>query len=242
MEIIPAIDLSDGRCVRLYKGKKGSEKVYFKDPLEALNFWIDHGAKRLHIIDLDGAWGSGRNKEILESMIHESKFKVKLQIGGGIRTLERIFDLYEKGVDRLILGTLAIKNPEIIQTLAEKIGNEHFIIAMDYKEGKIATHGWTIQTKEDPVIYTKKVINLGAKYILFTSIEADGTFSGPDFRNIRKLKETVKEAQIFVAGGVRNIEDLQELKAIGVKGVVIGRAFYEQKIPFSIIKNSINNE
>ncbi|MHA1886303.1 MAG: 1-(5-phosphoribosyl)-5-[(5-phosphoribosylamino)methylideneamino]imidazole-4-carboxamide isomerase [Promethearchaeota archaeon] len=242
MEIIPAIDLSEGKCVRLYKGKKGSEKIYFEDPLKALSFWIDHGAKRLHIIDLDGAWGSDRNKELLLSMIENSKSKVKLQIGGGIRTLERIVDLYENGVDRVIFGTLAITNPEIIPILAEKIGSEHFIIAMDYKGGKIATHGWTKQTGENPLIYTQKVIKLGAKYILFSSIEADGTLSGPDFINIKRLKETVKEAQIYVAGGVRNIEDLQKLKAIGVKGVVIGRAFYEQRIPYSIITNSIYNE
>jgi phosphoribosylformimino-5-aminoimidazole carboxamide ribotide isomerase len=242
MEIIPAVDLSGGKCVRLYKGKKGSEKVYFKDPLKALNFWIDQGAKRLHIIDLDGAWGSGRNKELLLRMIDNSKLKVKLQIGGGIRTFERIVDLYENGVDRIIIGTLAITNPDIIPILADRIGNEHFIIAMDYKKGRIATHGWTQQTSEDPLIYTKKVITLGAKYILFSSIEADGTLSGPDFRNIRRLKEDVKDANIYVAGGVRNIKDLQELKTIGVKGVVIGRAFYEQKIPYSIIKNSLNNE
>ncbi|MFX1394838.1 MAG: HisA/HisF-related TIM barrel protein, partial [Promethearchaeota archaeon] len=142
MEIIPAIDISGGKCVRLYKGKKGTEKVYYENPLEALDFWIEHGAKRLHFVDLDGAWGSNINKKILKEMITKALNSVKIQIGGGIRSYKAAIELIEIGVDRVIIGTLAIQKPEVIEKLVKKVGSEHLIVALDYKYGKIATHGW----------------------------------------------------------------------------------------------------
>ena len=114
MEIIPAIDISNGKCVRLYKGKKGTEKIYYENPLDALDFWINQGAERLHFVDLDGAWGSDINKQLLKNMIKKASEIVKIQIGGGIRSYEMAIELIEVGADRIIIGTLAIKNPEII--------------------------------------------------------------------------------------------------------------------------------
>ena len=122
MEIIPDIDISGGKCVRLFKGEKGTEKVYYEDPLEALNFWIKQGAKRLHFVDLDGAWGSSVNKELLNHMIKKASDILKVQIGGGIRSFETAMEILELGADRIIIGTLAIKNPDVINELAEKVG------------------------------------------------------------------------------------------------------------------------
>jgi len=222
MEIIPAIDISGGKCVRLFKGQKGTEKVYYENPLDALDFWIEQGAQRIHFVDLDGAWGSDKNKKILKEMILKAKdSSLKIQIGGGIRTYEAAIELIDIGAERVIIGTLAIKQPKVIKQLADKIGAEHIIVALDYKEGKISTHGWTQQTNKDPFTYGKKIAELGAGYILFSSVEADGAFTGPDLKNIKKMVQSV-DIPVYAAGGVRNEEDIKNLEKIGgVHGVIV---------------------
>ncbi|MBY8984419.1 MAG: 1-(5-phosphoribosyl)-5-[(5-phosphoribosylamino)methylideneamino]imidazole-4-carboxamide isomerase [Candidatus Lokiarchaeota archaeon] len=238
MEIIPAIDISNGKCVRLYKGKKGTETIYFEDPLEALDFWVSHGAERLHFIDLDGAWGSDVNKNLLQRMIKKTSNKIKIQIGGGIRSIESALKLIELGADRIIIGTFAIKNPEGLKELLEIIGPDKLITAIDYRKEKVAIQGWTELSNKNPFSFGRELEELGVKFILFSSIEADGTLSGPDFENIEKMIKAIKKTSIYVAGGVRNIKDVEILESIGVKGVIIGKAFYERSLPFSIIKNS----
>lgn len=240
MEIIPAIDISGGKCVRLFKGQKGTEKIYYENPLDALDFWTKQGAQRIHFVDLDGAWGSDKNKKILKDMILKAKdSNLKIQIGGGIRTYEAAVELIDIGAERVIIGTLAINQPNVIKQLADKIGGEHIIVALDYKEGKISTHGWTQQTNKDPFSYGKKIAELGAGYILFSSVEADGAFTGPDLKNIEKMVQSV-DIPVYAAGGVRNEEDIKNLEKIGgVHGVIVGKAFYEKKLPLSIL-NQIN--
>jgi len=235
MEIIPAIDISSGKCVRLFKGKKGTEKIYYENPIDALNFWIDQGAKRLHFVDLDGAWGSDKNKQLLKNMIKKASHKLKVQIGGGIRSYEGAIELINLGADRVIIGTLAVKNPKIIKKLANSIGSSRIVVALDYKEGKIATHGWTEQTDIDPFIFGREISSLGAGFILFSAVEADGAFTGPDFKNIEKMVEAV-DIPIYAAGGVRDENDILKLNETGIHGVVVGKAFYENKLPFSILK------
>ena len=240
MEIIPAIDISDGKCVRLYKGEKGTEKVYFEEPLEALAFWIEKGAKRIHFVDLDGAWGSNKNKDLLNKMIQKAAGQVKIQIGGGIRTIDAAIKLVEEGVDRVIIGTLAVKNPKIIKNLADKIGSERIIVALDYKEEKITTHGWTEKSDKNPFSFGKKIEELGAGFILFSSVEADGALLGPDLKNVEKMVNSVK-IPVYAAGGVRNEEDINQLQKVGVQGVIVGKAFYENKLSFSLVKNQKAN-
>ncbi len=237
MEIIPAIDVSGGKCVRLFKGKKGTETVYFENPLDALKFWIKNGASRLHFVDLDGAWGSDINKSLLKQMISLASDKVKVQVGGGIRSFKAAAELINLGADRIVIGTLAIKQPDVIKKLSESIGKKKIIVALDYKKGKISTHGWTEQTNLDPFIFGKEIEKLGTGYILFSSVEADGAFTGPDLENIRKMVESVN-IPVYSAGGVRNEEDLKNLEKTGVHGVIVGKAFYEKKIPINIVKNS----
>ena len=225
----------------MYKGEKGTEKIYYENPLDALDFWISQGSQRIHFVDLDGAWGSNKNKELLKKMIKKASNKSKVQIGGGIRSLDAAIEFIKIGADRVIIGTLAIKKPEIIKKLADEIGSKHIIVALDYKQGKISTHGWTEQTDKDPFSFGKRIENLGAGYILFSSVEADGAFTGPDFGNIEKMIKSVK-IPVYAAGGVRNEKDVENLKKIGTYGVIIGKAFYEEKLPFSIIKNAKYND
>lgn len=202
-----------------------------------MDFWINQDAKRLHFVDLDGAWGSNKNKKILKEMIKKASNRLKVQIGGGIRSFESAKEFIDIGADRVIIGTLAIKHPDIIQKLANEFGSEHIIVALDYKSGRIAIHGWTEQTDKDPFTFGKRIAKFGAGYILFSSVEADGAFTGPDIENIKKMVNSVN-IPIYAAGGIRNERDLIKLKHLGVWGVIIGKAFYEQKIPYSILKNS----
>ncbi|MFW9867734.1 MAG: 1-(5-phosphoribosyl)-5-[(5-phosphoribosylamino)methylideneamino]imidazole-4-carboxamide isomerase [Candidatus Thorarchaeota archaeon] len=241
MEIIPAIDISNGKCVRLYKGGKGTEKIYYEDPLDALEFWINNGAKRLHIIDLDGAWGSDTNKKLLHDIIQKASSLIKIQVGGGIRSVDSAVKLINLGADRIILGTLAINDQSKVKDLIELIGADKIIIAIDYRKEKVVVHGWTKLSNKDPFSYGKEIERIGGKYILFSSTELDGTLAGPDFDRIKKMKQTLRKVSIYAAGGIRDMEDLKKLENIGIKGVIIGRAFYEQKIPYSIFKNSIDN-
>jgi len=172
-------------------------------------------------------------------MINKASNKVKIQIGGGIRTVESAIELIKLGADRVIIGTLAVKQPETIKELVTKLGQEHIIIALDYKHGKIAISGWTEKFNETPFSFAKKVINFGAINILFTSVEADGTFSGPDIKNIITMVNSIGSANLYVAGGIRHEKDIKKLKKIGIRGVIVGKAFYEHLLSPSIIKQSI---
>jgi len=232
LEIIPAIDLRNGKCVRLTKGKKGTEKVYYENPLEALEFWESRNAKRIQFIDLDGAWGSKRNKNLLKEMVKKSKSKV--QVGGGIRSISQAVELIDIGADRIITGTLAIEDPIIIKILSKTIGSEHIIVALDYEQGKIVTHGWTKLTDENPFNFGKNISNYGAGYILFSSVDADGTLLGPDIENIKKMKSLI-DIPIYAAGGIRDENDINNLEKLNIHGVVIGKAFYENKVDPSIL-------
>jgi len=170
-------------------------------------------------------------------MIKKSSNIIKVQVGGGIRNFESAKELIKIGADRVIIGTLAIQHPEIIKKLANEFSSEHIIVALDYRSSGIAIYGWTEQTDKDPFIFGKKIAELGAGYILFSSIEADGTFTGPDFENIKKMVNSVN-IPIYAAGGIRSERDLIKLEQMGVWGVIIGKAFYEHTIPYSILKNS----
>lgn len=238
MEVIPAIDISGRKCVRLFKGKKGTETVYFEDPLKALEFWMQKGANRIHFVDLDGAWGSDENKDLFKKMINRAAGTMGIQIGGGIRSFDAAKEMIDLGADRVIIGTLAVKKPEIIEKLSRDIGSSHIIVALDYKAGTISTHGWTESTDIDPFEYGKKMQEMGAGFILFSSVEADGAFTGPDIINVKKMVNAV-DIPVYAAGGVRNEEDILRLKEIGTHGVIIGKAFYENKLPFSIIKENL---
>lgn len=222
--------------MRLFKGQKGSEIVYYESPLDAIDFWVEQQASRLHFVDLDGAWGSNINRALLMEMIEKASSKVKVQIGGGIRSVKDAIELIELGVDRIVLGTLAVNHPEKIKELVSILPTGSIIIAIDYRQNKIAIHGWTKITKENPFAFAKKMLRLGANYVLFSSIEADGTLTGPDIQNIKMMVKIVGEDHLFIAGGIRNEKDIKKLNNLGVAGVIIGKAFYEHQIPTSIIK------
>ncbi len=228
MDIIPAIDIKDGKCVRLFQGNYSKEKVFGNNLLEIASKWIDLGAKRLHIVDLDGAkHGSQKNISIIKKLVEFSN--IPLQIGGGVRKFSDAKYLFELGVDKIIFGTSAVKNPNEIVSTIEKFGSEFVIVGIDAKNGMVQTNGWLFESELKSNILFNNMINLGVEQFIYTDVTRDGTLSEPNYQQIIEILENFK-VKLTVAGGVANINQLVKLKNIGVDSAISGMALYEGKI------------
>lgn len=222
-EVIPAIDILNGKCVRLKQGRYDAETVYSKDPLEIAKKWESQGAKRLHVVDLDGArTGIPKNIEIIKSIAKE--INIPVQTGGGIRNFDLIKELIDFGVDRVILGTTAVKNPNLLARVCEKFG-EQIAVAIDTKEGKAATEGWTKVSKKDTLTLAKEAIDLGVKRFIYTDISRDGMLEGPNFEGIKNFVSRIK-VPVIASGGISSKEDIEKLKELKIEGCVVGKALY----------------
>ncbi len=228
MEVIPAIDLMNGKIVRLSRGNPKTAKVYpdFGNPLETAKKWKSEGAKKLHIIDLDAAFGLGDNIPTITEIARN--LSMPIQVGGGIRTMKDVENLLRVGISQVILGALAFREPGVLREIAEKFGENIAVVALDNKEGKIMVEGWKTPTGLDVKEAIKKFVSLNVRAFLVTSIIRDGMLSGPD---VETLKEACRESDVYIiaAGGISNLDDLAILKSIGVEAVVIGKALYEGK-------------
>lgn len=226
--MIPAIDLKEGQCVRLRQGRAEDVTFYSADPVSVARRWVDEGATLIHIVDLDGAFsGNQRNLESIKAI--RRAVDVSLQIGGGIRDIERIDLLISLGIDRVILGTSAITNPQIVKEASDRYPGR-VLIGIDAKERKIAIKGWQEVTDIDALDFARKVEDMGAAGIIYTDIVRDGMLIGP---NLRTTEEMVKALRIPViaSGGVSSIEDIRKLKNIrGLWGVITGKALYSGRL------------
>jgi len=229
MIIIPAVDLKNGKCVQLVQGKPGTEQIVLNNPEDVALQWISKGAKRLHIVDLDGALGSGENLDIVKKIINKSE--VPIQMGGGIRTIEDAKKLLDIGVTTVIIGTMAIKHPEYITELSEEYGSERICVSLDSKDNKVVTHGWTEYTDKTPVEYAKIFEEKGAGSILFTNVDVEGLLSGVDLKPIKELLSEVN-IPIIYSGGITSLDDLKVLSELNTDYVVIGSALYKGLIAF----------
>ncbi|MCK5588260.1 MAG: 1-(5-phosphoribosyl)-5-[(5-phosphoribosylamino)methylideneamino]imidazole-4-carboxamide isomerase [Candidatus Lokiarchaeota archaeon] len=223
MQVIPAVDLREGKCVRLTKGKPGTEETYYDNPVDAAIHWQEQGAQIIHIIDLDAALGLGDNVDIIKAIVKE--VDAEFQVGGGIRDVENAVTLHNYGVERVIIGTSAVKNPEMITVLKEKIGSKHIMVALDHVQGKVAIKGWRDISTFTAFDLAKDMEEKGAGSILFTAVERDGMLTGPDIENTEKMVHEVN-LPVVAAGGIGKIADVVALARTGVHGVVIGKAFY----------------
>lgn len=228
-EVIPAVDLKCGRCVQLIQGVKDNEAISLDDPVGMARHWIDQGAKRLHIIDLDGAFSEEkRNREIIKEILKESD--VPVQVGGGIRSYKDATELLEIGTDRIILGTSAIKDQSLIYRLSEEFSKDRIMIALDTKSGEVKIDGWTkgsgLSPKDLALKFQKDVGSF-----LFTNIDVEGLLSGIKVDPIKELVDSV-DIPIIVAGGISHIEDIKKVKSTKASGVVIGTAIYKKTIVF----------
>ncbi len=223
MEIIPAIDIRDGKCVRLYQGDYNQETVFNENPVTAALTWYSQGARWLHIIDLDGAvTGGPRNMEVVEELIKESGLLIEL--GGGIRQKEVAEKLLNHGVSRIILGTAAIENRELVKKLCQQFG-EAIAVSLDGRDSKIAIHGWQKNTVVEVLQLSREMIDAGVRRLIYTDIKRDGTLTEPNFDMISRLLTEAK-VPLIVAGGISREEHLRKLKQLGVEGAIIGKALY----------------
>ena len=224
MIIIPAIDLKDGKCVRLLQGKEDEVTVYSDDPPAMANKWVDLGARLLHLVDLDGAF-SGEQKNYDKIRAIRKAIQIPIELGGGIRDISRIDKLVNIGIDRVIIGTSAASNPDMVKEASKKYPGQ-VIVGIDAKDGKVAVKGWVEITELDAVEFAQSVEMFGIAGIIYTDISRDGMLIGPNLDAMAKMVESVK-VPVIASGGVSNIEDIKSLMKIdNLWGVITGKALY----------------
>jgi phosphoribosylformimino-5-aminoimidazole carboxamide ribotide isomerase len=242
-EVIPAVDMRNGKCVQLVQGVPGSEMVSIDDPVAVAKDWVSQGARTLHLIDLDGAIdGKRKNAPIIENIVKECKpLGMKIQVGGGIRSFENAAELLSIGVDRVILSTAAINNPQLVKELADEFGSKHINVALDSKNGKVAIDGWKKESEFTAVEMGIKFEELGAGSILFTNIDTEGLLQGVNTAPTEDLVKSVS-IPVIASGGVTKLEDLIALKNTGAKAVVVGSALYTGKFTLPEAINIISED
>ncbi|HEY7241494.1 MAG TPA: 1-(5-phosphoribosyl)-5-[(5-phosphoribosylamino)methylideneamino]imidazole-4-carboxamide isomerase [Burkholderiales bacterium] len=233
MLIIPAIDLKDGRCVRLRQGDMSTAKVFSDDPVAMAKHWAAQGAKRLHIVDLNGAIaGRPKNEKVIRDMIAAVGDRAAIQLGGGIRDLDAIESYIDAGVTYVIVGTAAVKNPGFLSDACYAFPG-HVIAGLDAKDGKVAVEGWSKMTGHDVVDLAKKFEEYGVEAIIYTDIGRDGMMGGVNIEATLKLAQALK-TPIIASGGLTSIADVQaictKLVPEGIIGAIAGRALYEGKL------------
>jgi phosphoribosylformimino-5-aminoimidazole carboxamide ribotide isomerase len=215
--------LRNGRCVRLYQGDYNRETIFNDSPLEVAMQWQSLGAPRIHIVDLDGAAsGEVTNLEVIENIA--TAVLVPTQLGGGIRSIEIITKLLNMGIERVILGTVAVENKELVEQSCRKYPDS-IIVSIDAREGQVATRGWLKGTELNAVQLAQEMACLGVRRFIYTDISRDGTLSGPNFPAIKELIDALG-LPVIAAGGISNIADLRILKSSGAEGAIIGKALY----------------
>lgn len=229
MEVIPALDIFKGKCVRLVKGNFKEKKIYHLNPLKVVKFFEKVGFKKLHLIDLEGAKeGKVKNWQTIKEIAKNSRLLI--EFGGGIRKEKEIEKLFHLGINQVILGTFPLKEPEKFKNILKKIDRQKIIVAVDIKEGKICSYGWQKKEKIEINFFLKKLAKVGIKTVLVTDTERDGTLTGPNFFLYKKLTKNFPNLEIIASGGIRDIKDLKKLSKIKIKKAVIGKALYENKI------------
>lgn len=223
MEIIPAIDIKGGKCVRLTQGKFDQQNLYSNDPVKIAKRWQEEGAKRLHIVDLDAARvGMPQNQQIVRDIMRRTGLPV--QLGGGIRSGDLAQRMINIGIDRVVLGTAAATEPligEVFRALGDKA-----VLGLDTTNGMVAIQGWAQTTTLPAIDFALAMIDKGARRIIFTDIARDGMLNGPNLQAIQELQRAVK-VPIIASGGVATLKDIENLKALGVEGVILGKSLYE---------------
>lgn len=228
IQIFPAIDMRGGKCVRLFKGDYAQETIYGDSPFDMAKSFADAGATFIHMVDLDGAKDGERVHA--KDVVHvANELPMRVQIGGGIRTEEDVAFYLDQGVDRVIIGSLAIREPELVASFIEKYGAERIVIGLDAKDGMVATHGWLETSNQTAIEVGQYFASKGAKHFIFTDIATDGTLQGPNIEANEALARATG-ANIIVSGGMSSLADIQAVKEAAksttIAGVIIGKALY----------------
>lgn len=228
MQLYPAIDMKDGCCVRLTQGRFDNIKIYSKNPEKVAAYWQEQGATYLHLVDLDGALsGRSANESAIRKIV--SQVSIPIQIGGGIRTRESVEYMLNLGVSRVIIGTKAVEEPEFIRELVSVYGPDRIVVGVDAKDGMVAIHGWEQVSTVSAVDLCMQMKEYGTEHIVYTDISRDGMLAGPNVHYTRELTEQTG-MDIIASGGVSSMEDLEQLHRAGIRGAIIGKALYEDRI------------
>ncbi len=239
MEIIPAIDLIDGKCVRLTQGNYDQKIIYNENPLEVALLFEGKGVKRLHLVDLDGAKKSEVvNLKVLEKIA--SKTKLKIDFGGGIKSDASIQSVFDAGASIATVGSIAVKNPLLFKGWAIKYGSDKILLGADVKDQLISISGWLEDTKINVFDFLTENFSDGIKNVFCTDISKDGKMEGPSIELYKNILEMIKGINLIASGGVSKIEDVDMLNEIGCSGAIIGKALYEKKITFDQLKPYLN--
>jgi phosphoribosylformimino-5-aminoimidazole carboxamide ribotide isomerase len=229
MLLIPAIDIKDGRCVRLKQGDLADATVFSEDPAEMARLWLDQGAERLHLVDLNGAVaGKPKNESVIKAILREVDGAVPVQLGGGIRDLDTIERYLDDGLEYLIIGTAAVKNPGLLHDACSAFPGQ-IIVGLDAKDGKVATDGWSKLTGHDVVDLAKKFEDYGVEAVIYTDIGRDGMLSGVNIEATVRLARALK-VPVIASGGIAGMADIEALCVVaseGISGAILGRSLYE---------------
>lgn len=239
MLIIPAVDVMQGKCVRLVKGDPTKMKVYFDNPVEAASQWADQGAQLIHLVDLDAAIGIGQNVETIGKII--KKVPVKTQVGGGIRTLKKAEKLLKLGASRVIFGTACILNSTLLEEAVHRFESGRVVAAIDTtRRGKVAFHGWKTKSEVDYLDLAHSLGLMGVGTIIFTSVSVDGTLKGPPIEQIRKVVSAIR-IPVVASGGIGSLNDLVNVARTDVEGAIVGTALYEEKFTLKQAMEAVKN-
>ena len=239
MIIFPAIDIKDSKCVRLVKGDFDKMTHYKNSPFDQAKIYLQNGFRNIHIIDLDGALeGRSSNSNIVEEIL--KNLNLKIQIGGGIRTIDDVNHWVKSGADKIIMGTAAVENTDLLKTVCEKFKNK-IAVSLDVKDGFISLSGWKKNTNISAIDFVKKIENLGVSRIIYTDINKDGTKKGPNIKYAVELSSNVK-IPFVISGGISSIEDIKKIKSLNnsnIEGVIVGKSIYDGDIKISELAKQI---
>ena len=236
--IIPAIDIIDGKCVRLSKGDYNTKKIYNESPLEVAREFEAHGIQYLHLVDLDGA----KSKHIVNHKVLEqiaSQTSLKIDFGGGLKTDDDLRIAFESGASQITGGSIAVKDPETFKSWLQKFGADKIILGADAKDEKVAVSGWLEESKEELIPFIQGYQKEGVSYVICTDISKDGMLEGPSFELYKRILEETKNLKLIASGGISSFDELPKLAELGCEGTIIGKAIYEGRISMKQLENYI---
>ena len=241
MRIIPAIDIIEGKCVRLSKGDYDTKKIYNENPLEVAKSFEAHGIQYLHLVDLDGAKSSRIvNYKVLEQIA--SKTNLKIDFGGGLKSDADLKIAFESGATQITGGSIAIKQPEVFKSWIQQYGADKIILGADAMNEKIAISGWLEESKEEVIPFIQNYQKEGIQYVICTDISKDGMLEGPSFELYQRILEQTKDVKLIASGGISSFDELPKLAELGCEGTIIGKAIYEGRITLKQLENYIINK
>ncbi|MDW5557028.1 1-(5-phosphoribosyl)-5-[(5-phosphoribosylamino)methylideneamino]imidazole-4-carboxamide isomerase [Streptococcus mutans] len=229
MQILPAIDIKNGHAVRLVKGDFEQETVVNDNVLDQASIFMEAGIQYIHVVDLDGALeGRAANRDLIAKI--KEMTGLAIEVGGGIRTIEQIEDYLSVGINRVIIGSMAVKHPQFVKEALDKFGRDKIVVGIDAKNGMVATEGWLETSTVDYISLALEMEKMGVRLLIYTDVDRDGTLTGPNFEHYEKLVAHLTSAKVIASGGIHALSDLQQLEKIGVAGTIVGKAYYNGNI------------